>query len=150
MITRENIGTDGRGNDVELFTLTNKNGTQAKISTLGATLVSFLFRDKTGTMRDVVLGYDDPASYLENKGVYFGATVGRCANRIANAKVTISGTEYILEANDGTNNLHSGSNGVSHKMWETEAVDEDQNILTLKILSKDMEQGFPGKQPIRK
>lgn len=149
MITRESFGTDGRGNDVELFTLANTSGTQVKISTLGATVVSFLFRDKTGTMRDVVLGYDNPASYLENKGLYFGTTVGRCANRIANAKVTISGTEYTLEANNGANNLHSGSNGVSHKMWETESVDEEQNALTLKILSKDLEQGFPGNMTIK-
>ena len=149
MITRKNIGTDGRGHNVELFTLTNGNDTQAKISTLGATLVSFLFRDKTGTMRDVVLGYDDPVSYLDNKGLYFGATVGRCANRIANAKVVIDGEEYTLEANNDTNNLHSGSNGVSHKMWEPESMDEEQNALTLKILSKDLEQGFPGNMTIK-
>lgn len=149
MITRESFGADGRGNDVELFTLTNTSGTQVKISTLGAAVVSFLFRDKTGTMRDVVLGYDNPAAYLENKGLYFGATVGRCANRIANAKVTISGIEYTLEANSDANNLHSGSNGVSHKIWETESIDEEKNALTLKILSRDMEQGFPGNMTIK-
>lgn len=149
MITRESFGTDGQGNDIELFTLTNTKGTQAKISTLGATLVSFLFKDKTGTMRDVVLGYDDAASYLENNGLYFGATVGRCANRIAGAKAVISGKEYILEANSGSNNLHSGSNGVSYKMWEIESVNEAQNALTLKILSKDLEQGFPGNMTMK-
>lgn len=149
MIKRENFGPDGRGNDIELFTLSNAAGTQVKISALGATVVSFLFRDKTGTMRDVVLGYDDPVSYLKNNGLYFGATVGRCANRIAGASVTISGAEYALEANSGANNLHSGSNGVSHKVWEAESVDESRNALTLKILSKDMEQGFPGNMTIK-
>ena len=149
MITKEGIGTDGRGNDVELFTLTNANGTQARISTLGAALVSFLFRDRSGIMRDIVLGHEDPVSYLDNNGLYFGAIVGRSCNRIANAKVTISGVEYELESNDGANNLHSGSNGISHKMWEAESVNEEQNALTLKILSKDLEQGFPGNMTIK-
>ncbi len=146
---RENFGTDGRGNDVELFTLTNANGTQLKISTLGATIVSFIFRDRHGVLRDVVLGYDEPVSYLTHHTIYFGATVGRCANRIANARCTIDGVEYNLEANNGDNNLHSGSNGVSHRIWDVDRVDEEGNCVVLKFFSADLEQGFPGNMTVK-
>lgn len=148
-MVKESFGTDGRENPVELLTLSNRNGTKVKISTLGATVVSFLFLDKTQTLRDVVLGYDRAEDYLKNNGLYFGASVGRCANRISNAKVTIDGVEYALEANSGSNNLHSGSNGISYKIWEVEHIDEEANCLTLKIVSADLEQGFPGNMTIR-
>lgn len=145
---REGFGSDGQGNEVELITLKNTKGTEVKVSTLGATVVSFLYRDKAGIMRDVVLGYDKAASYLQNGG-YLGATVGRCANRISNAKVTIGGVEYALEDNDGGNNLHSGSNGVTYKVWDIDKVDEVSNSVTLKYVSPDLEQGFPGNMTIK-
>lgn len=146
---REKWGTDGNGNSVERITLSNAEGTQVKISTLGATVVSFLFRDKNGIMRDVVLGYDEPAAYLQNRGLYFGASVGRNANRIAGAVVSIGGEEYALEADSDGNNLHSGSNGVSHKIWEVESMDEAENQVVLTIFSADLEQGFPGNMKIK-
>lgn len=146
---RENWGTDGRGNHVELITLSNGRGTQVKISTLGATVVSFLFRDKDGIMRDVVLGYDGPEDYLKNKSLYFGASVGRNANRIAEAKVTIGGTEYALEADSEGNNLHSGSHGVSHKIWDVKSMDAAENRVVLTTFSADLEQGFPGNMKIK-
>lgn len=146
---REKIGTDGRGNEVELVTLENANGTQAKISTLGATLTVFARKDKHGILRDVVLGYDDPADYIKNWGYHFGATVGRNANRISKGKLTISGVEYTLERNSGTNNLHSGTNGISHKIWEIERMDEAENSVVFKIFSAHMEQDFPGNMTIR-
>lgn len=145
----ENWGTDGKGNNAELVTLTNGGGTQVKVSSLGATVVSFLFRDKDGVMRDVVLGYDGPADYLKNKSLYFGASVGRCANRVAGASVTIGGKEYALEANSDGNNLHSGSNGVSHKIWKTERLNEAENKVVFAIESGHLEQGFPGNMKIK-
>ncbi len=145
---KESFGTDGNGNAAELVTLTNTNGTQVKISTLGATIVSFIYKDKTGAMRDIVLGYDDAAGYLTQEG-YFGATVGRCANRIANAKITINGVEYKLDDNDGGNNLHSGSNGVDRKLWTIENTDEAANSVTMKYLSADLEQDFPGNMTMK-
>lgn len=145
---RENFGTDGRGNIVERITLTNSSGTKAVVSTLGATIVSFAIKDKTGTMRDVVLGYDKADSYMQNKGEYFGATVGRNANRIANAECTIDGVTYQLEANSDNNNLHSGTNGVSHRIWEISEENEADNSVALKFFSADMEQGFPGNMTI--
>lgn len=142
-ITKKSFGTDGRGNDIELVILKNAHDTQAHISTLGANLVSFLYKDKAGIQRDVVLGHDTAEDYLKNT-CYFGATVGRCANRIAGAKLTINGTGYTLEKNDGDNNLHSGSNGMGYKVWEIESMDEAANSVTMKCFSADLEQGFPG------
>lgn len=146
---REGFGTDGKGNAAELITLSNKNGVQVKISTLGATVVSFLCKDKNGIVRDIVLGYENAEAYLEHNGYYFGATVGRNANRIKGARVTIDGREYRLEANSGENNLHSGSNGVSHRLWEIEDMDESKNSVAMKIFSADLEQGFPGNMNIK-
>ena len=145
---RENFGTDGRGNEAVVFTITNANGTQLKVTTLGAAIVSFIFRDKDGIMRDIVLGYDKAETYLLQKGYYFGATVGRYANRISNARIAINGVEYALEANSETNNLHSGSNGVCHQVWDVDRVDEEKNSVTMKIASGDLEQGFPGNMQI--
>ena len=146
---RESFGPDGRGNEIELITLENANGTQVKISTLGASLVSFSFKDKTGAMRDVVLGYDDPASYLEHRDIYFGATVGRCSNRIADAKVTIGGVEYELEANSEGHSLHSGSKGISFLAWNVERIEESENFAVLTCVSPHLEQGFPGNMLVK-
>lgn len=144
----ENFGNDGRGKDVKRITLTNGRGTEVKLSTLGATVVSFCYRDKAGVMRDIVLGYDTAEEYL-SKGGRLGVTVGRCANRIANAKCIIGGIEYELEANDGANNLHSGSNGSQNKVWEIENTNEIKNSVTMKYFSADLEQGFPGNMTMK-
>ena len=119
----------------------NSKGMRAEVCTLGATLVSLFFKDKNGVEKDLVLGYDNPADYL-NHTTYFGATVGRNGNRIKNGKFTLNGTEYLLEKNDGENNLHSGSKGLCYKEWEVEK--ETENSVTLSSVSKDLEQGFPG------
>ena len=91
------------------------------------------------------MGYDDLASY-ERGSSYFGATVGRYANRISNAAITIDGVEYKLEANDGVNSLHSGSNGISGKVWQVKEYTD--NSIVFSIVSKDLEQGFPGNATI--
>lgn len=121
--------------------IANSKGMRAEVCTLGATLVSLFFKDKNGVEKDLVLGYDNPADYL-NHTTYFGATVGRNGNRIKNGKFTLNGTEYLLEKNDGENNLHSGSKGLCYKEWEVEK--ETENSVTLSSVSKDLEQGFPG------
>lgn len=121
--------------------IANSKGMRAEVCTLGATFVSLFFKDKNGVEKDLVLGYDNPADYL-NHTTYFGATVGRNGNRIKNGKFTLNGTEYLLEKNDGENNLHSGSKGLCYKEWEVEK--ETENSVTLSSVSKDLEQGFPG------
>ena len=140
---RTDFGTDGQGHKVEKITLTNQSGTRVEIGTMGAAIVSFVFKDKHGVDRDVVLGYDTGEEYFRC-GTCFGQTVGRNCNRIANAQVTIDGVTYQLEANDGTNNLHSGINGYENKVWDVERMDEEANSVTLSCVSPDLEQGFPG------
>ncbi|MBO5371985.1 MAG: galactose mutarotase [Lachnospiraceae bacterium] len=140
------FGTDRQGKAVEVYTLSNAKGTEAKIATLGAILVSWNFKDKNGVVRDVVLGYDDAADYLKGT-CYFGATIGRSSNRIAGGKIVINGVDYQLEQNDGDNNLHSGSNGMHAVNWDVDAVSE--NSITLKYLSADGEQDFPGNMTVK-
>lgn len=127
-------------------TIANSKGMRAEVCTLGATLVSLFFKDKNGVEKDLVLGYDNPADYL-NHTTYFGATVGRNGNRIKDAKFTLNGTEYLLEKNDGENNLHSGAKGLCYKEWEVEK--ETENSVTLSCVSKDLEQGFPGTMTVK-
>lgn len=146
-IISENFGTVKSGAETKLYTLENKKGTKIKVTNFGAALVSVIMADKDGKERDLVLGYDTAAAY-ENGGCYFGATVGRSANRIAGAKCTIAGVDYELEANDGVNNLHSGKNGVTFKVWEVKAKDEKINSITFTCESRDMEQGFPGNMKV--
>ena len=140
---RESFGTDNKGNSVEAVTLTNANDTQVKVSTFGATIVSFIFTDKAGVKRDVVLGYDNAEGYASHEG-YFGATVGRSAGRIEGARIIIDGVEYTLDKNDGNNNLHSGKSGVSDKIFTIDQMDDDKNSVTMKYVSADDAQDFPG------
>lgn len=138
---KTSFGTTKNGCAASTYEIGNGRGVRLIATDFGATVVSIFVKDKNGTERDVILGYDDLASY-ERAECYFGATVGRNANRIANAKVTIDGVEYELEKNDNENNLHSGSNGVSVKMWDVEEYTDTK--ITFGYTSKDMEQGFPG------
>lgn len=121
------------------YTIEN-NYLKAIISDLGATLVSFIDK-KTGI--DIVLGYKDDKEYLDNFGDYFGATVGRNANRIAAGRFKLNGIEYHLSINNGPNCLHGGGiNGFSFKKWDIDK--HDENSITLSYFSKDGEEGFPG------
>lgn len=110
-----------------------------KISTLGATLVSLVYK-KSGI--DIVLGYDDEQSYLLHSGGHLGATVGRNANRIAKGKFNINGIDYQLSLNDGPNNLHSGVSDFSFRAFDIKEVKKDE--ITLNIKDGDMSGGFPG------
>lgn len=116
-----------------------------RISDYGATLVSILTADKDGRIRDVVLGYDDVAGY-EKGGAFFGAIIGRNANRIKGACFTINGKTYELTQNNFKNNLHSGLDFYSKRMWKVEEADEKHIMLTLD--SPDGDQGYPGKAHI--
>lgn len=148
MIIRKNFGSIGQGTETELVVITNKKGTQTSITNLGATIVSFIFKDKKGINRDVVLGYDDPTDYLTYDS-YFGCCVGRSANRTGNACAVIHGVAYALEKNAGEHNLHSGKNGVSFKVWDITEINEAENRVTFEVLSADKEQGFPGNMKIK-
>ena len=127
------------GREVFLYTLRNKNGMEAQISTYGGILVSLLVPDKTGNLQDVVLGYDTLQEYL-TWDEYFGATVGRYANRIAGGKFTLNGKEYQVTQNDGDNCLHGGGE-MSHDLWLAK---EDGEVLELTFVSPDGSHGYPG------
>lgn len=135
------FGETAQGEHAALYVLENKNHTTIKVTDYGATLVAFLFKDKDGIERDVVLGYDSVESY-QKYTCYLGATVGRNCNRIDNARVLIDGKEWTLEDNDRGNNLHSGRNGFSGVMWEVKEV--TGNSITFSHFSSQEEQGFPG------
>lgn len=140
-ITREAWGeTDGK--QVYLFTLINTSGTQIKITNYGATITSWIAPDKNGKMANIVLGLDSLKNYLAGTP-YFGCIVGRYGNRIAKGKFTLNGTTYTLATNNEPNHLHGGVKGFDKVVWDAEA-DSTSNTLTLRYLSKDGEEGYPG------
>ena len=130
--------------DVEFFVLKNKNGIKAKLISFGATLVSLDVPDKNGKFADVVTGYDSLEAYIKDV-YYFGGTIGRFANRIANAKFTLDGIEYKLAANNGKNHLHGGIVGFNKVLWQAESFEKDGNCgVIFRYLSPDGQEGYPG------
>ena len=144
-IEKQSFGTMPDGKIADLFTLTNKNGLIAKITNYGAILVSLETPDSSGKLADITLGFDTLAGFMESNAPYFGSTVGRVANRIANAKFTIDGVEYTLAANHGPNHLHGGIKGFNKVLWQAEETDSaDGPAVKLNYLSGDGEEGYPG------
>jgi aldose 1-epimerase len=130
--------------NIETFTLKNKHGIEAKVISLGATLVSLKIPDKNGKFADVVLGYDNAEDYMKDK-CYFGCTVGRFANRIANAKFSIDGKEYKLANNDGKNHLHGGIVGFNKVLWKSKPFNNNTDCgVVFEYLSPDGEESYPG------
>ena len=121
-ITKKGFGTTKDGSDVTLVTLENKNGMQVSCIDYGAIVVNVIVPDAAGNMADVVLGFDDVSGY-ETNAPFFGAFIGRHANRIGGAAFTLNGTTYELEVNDAVNNLHGGTPGY-HKVMYTTSVEE--------------------------
>lgn len=119
---------------------------EARVTDLGATLVRLYVPDSRGEKADVVLGYNSPAGYLESK-TYFGATVGRNANRMSNASFILNDKTWLLHTNEGANNLHSGPYGYNIRLWDVITHSEDRIIFSLQ--SPHGDQGFPGNATIR-
>lgn len=130
------------GQPVKLFTLTNNKGVSISITNYGGTITSWMVPDKQGNKSNIVLGFDSLSGYLA-KPPYFGATIGRYANRIGNARFRIDTTAYQLAANNGANHLHGGIKGFDKVVWEALPADSGAS-LTLRYLSKDGEEGYPG------
>ena len=132
------------GRSVELYTLTNRKGGEAKITTYGATVVSLKVPDRNGKFDDVVLGFDDIDGYLTGTA-YFGAIIGRYGNRIAKGRFTLNGVEYKLATNNGENHLHGGVKGFDKVIWNAKPFNLKNGAgLTLSYLSHDGEEGYPG------
>lgn len=140
MINTIPFGTLSNGTPVTLYRLMGQGDSHVDILDYGATIQSICVPDKNGVLTDVVLGYDDPVQY-ESRDLYFGATVGRHANRIGGGRFTLNGVTYDLEINNGPNHLHGGSRGYHQRMF-TPAVEGD--TLRLSLLSSHMDQGYPG------
>ena len=141
-----NVASFGKLGDtpVLLYTLTNKHGFVAKITNYGATLTELHVPDRTGALADIVLGFGDLDSYVKGTA-YFGAIVGRVANRIKGAEFTLEGKRYELDANDKPNHLHGGRRGWDKVVWTATAVDTSRGpALELTYMSKDGDEGYPG------
>jgi aldose 1-epimerase len=137
------------GEQVDLYTLTNKNGVEAAISTYGGAVVSLKVPDRDGQLGDVVLGYDSVDGYVNDKS-YFGAIIGRYGNRIGHAQFTLDGKTYTLAKNNGENTLHGGIKGFNKAVWTAKEIPaKNGQALELTYLSKDGEEGFPGNLHVR-
>jgi aldose 1-epimerase len=132
------------GTEVELYTLTNAHGVRVRIMTYGATIVSLEAPDRAGRVQNIVLGFDTLAPYLA--GVpYFGATVGRYANRIAAGRFVLDGKTYQLARNNGPNSLHGGTRGFDKRIWSAEPLPAAAGLgLRLTYVSAAGEEGYPG------
>ncbi|MDE2182196.1 MAG: galactose mutarotase [Alphaproteobacteria bacterium] len=132
------------GAAIDAYTLTNKTGMEARIMTWGATLVSLKTPDRHGHLANVVLGFDNATPYIT--GVpFYGATIGRFANRIAGGTFKLDGKTYQLPRNDGTNSLHGGTQGFDKRLWKAEPFETAEGPgVKLTYVSADGEEGYPG------
>jgi aldose 1-epimerase len=135
------------GKNTALYTLKNKNGMVAQVTNFGAILASLFVAGKNGEFADVVQGYDTIAEYINGNGIYQGAIVGRCANRISKGKLVLEGKEYKLAINNGPNHLHGGDIGFSKVVWDV--VSSSSTKLELAYLAKDGEENYPGNAKIK-
>ena len=128
------------GQSVDIYTLTSGKGVEARITNYGGIVVSLKTPDKAGKSADIVQGFADIKGYLQDEP-YFGALIGRYANRIAKGRFMLDGKEYRLDANDGQNSLHGGKKGFDKRVWTAEV---KGSSLALTYISKDGEEGYPG------
>jgi aldose 1-epimerase len=142
-IEKMEFGKTTDGTPVELYVLTNGKMT-VKVMTYGAIVTELHVPDRQGNVSDVVLGFDDLKGYLAGHP-YFGATVGRVANRIAKGMFTLGGKEYTLAVNNGPNSLHGGKRGFDKVVWKAEdASGPEGPAVKLTYLSPDGDEGYPG------
>lgn len=144
-ITSAPFGTTKDGKAVNVYTLRNANGVEARIINYGGIVLSIKVPDRNGQMGDVVLGYDTLAEY-EKESPYFGCLVGRYGNRIAKGRFTLNGQTYTLATNNYPNALHGGLKGFDKVVWNVVKADVGPRgpRLELNYLSKDGEEGYPG------
>jgi aldose 1-epimerase len=143
-LQKELWGNLSTGTPIYLYTLRNSSGIEARITSFGGRLVSLKTPDRNGEFGDIVLGFDTLDGYLQ-KNPYFGALVGRYANRIANGEFSLNGTKYTLARNNGENSLHGGWKGFDKVVWTArENVSDNPPSLELNYLSVDGEEGYPG------
>jgi len=143
-VTKETFGKTAEGESVDLYTLRNAHGVEAKITNYGGIVTSLKVPDRSGKFDDIVLGFNDFDSYLKGHP-YFGAIIGRYGNRIAKGRFTLNGVEYKLAVNNGENHLHGGIKAFDKVVWTgKESKTAAGPAVTLTYLSKDGEEGYPG------
>jgi aldose 1-epimerase len=141
-VTQKDWG-EADGKKVYLYTLTNEAGNIVTISNYGGTVTSWISPDKNGMKSSIIIGFDSLDTYLQHPP-YFGALIGRYGNRIGKAQFKLGGSVYHLAANNGPNSLHGGLKGFDKVVWDASIPDSAQPSLTLKYISKDGEEGYPG------
>ncbi|MDG1708637.1 MAG: galactose mutarotase [Emcibacteraceae bacterium] len=147
-VSSNSFGMLTSGEKITLFRLTNQLGASVELINLGGIVVSLKVPDREGYLSDIVLGLDDPNRYF-HQSFYFGAIVGRYANRIAAGQFLLDGQRYQLNVNNGPNALHGGYAGFDKKIWDAKSFEgEDHSGLTLSTVSHDGEEGYPGKLKI--
>ena len=148
-VSRAPFGRLPDGREVELFTMRNAHGIEVRAMTYGAIITSIRTPDRTGQIADITLGFDSLDGYVAGSP-YFGAIVGRYANRIAGGRFTLDGVTYQLARNNGLNNLHGGVRGFDKVLWTAAPFERDDAVgVTFSYESPDGEEGFPGAVSVR-
>jgi aldose 1-epimerase len=141
---RATFGALADGTRIDAVDLTSEAGIRARIITLGARIQSLYTPDRTGKLTDIVLGFDSPQQYFDD-GNYFGATVGRFANRIGKGRFTLDGHTYQVAVNDHGNSLHGGPRGFDKRVWKIESIRSGRSAsVVMSYVSPDGEEGYPG------
>lgn len=142
-LDRSDFQTEIDGKQTDLFILQNESGIKTAITNYGGRIVSLLVPDRNGVYDDVVLGFDTIEGYLNANEIYFGALIGRFGNRIAGGEFNLDGETYSLATNNGPNHLHGGPGGFHNVVWEADQLDDQH--LKLTYISKDGDEGYPGR-----
>ena len=148
-VTKERFGDTLDGKGVDIYTLTNSHGVEARIINYGGIVTSLKVPDRNGKLDDVVLGFDNLDDYLKGR-TYLGAIIGRYGNRIAKGRFTLNGVEYELAVNNGENHLHGGLKGFDKVVWLARVLKVPNGAaMELTYLSKDGEEGYPGNLSVK-
>jgi aldose 1-epimerase len=142
-VSSKPFGKTPDGKAIQLYTLINSHGMQVNLSTWGATVVNLLAPDRHGHLADVALGFSTTEPYF-TQSPYFGATIGRFANRIAKGRFSIGDKVYHLAKNNGLNHLHGGLKGFDKQLWTANVISQNPPTVRFSRLSPDGEEGYPG------
>ncbi len=139
-IEQEVWGMTPEGEGIIRYTMRNEQGAYVQLSNYGATILSIVVPDRTGTPADVALGYKSPEDYFGD-GPAMGKSVGRYANRIAFGRLEVEGNTYRLEINNGRNHLHGGTKNFANRVWESRV---ETNRVVMSLHSEEGDQNYPG------
>jgi aldose 1-epimerase len=136
------FGITANGDRIRKYTLINKNGMKVEIINFGGIVTSLTAPDRNGKYEDIVLGFTKSEDYFTSNSYFFGAIIGRFANRIAEGKFILNEKNFHVNKNNGENHLHGGNEGFHTKIWDSELLNPQK--IKLSYVSKDNEEGYPG------